>query len=145
MERRPLASRTCRQPSRQTGTGDHGGFPSSSERRRRRNSPGCGPPRHTVSSRRPTGRPGGRERTMRQSMAATPAAQVLLYGACLVLVAAGMQAAANLVSALVLSIVLATVLAPVLGRLRTAGGAGRPAGLPGRVPGVGPRIPVVRV
>ena len=58
---------------------------------------------------------------MRQSVAATPAAQVLLYGACLVLVAAGMQAAANLVSALVLAVVLATVLAPVLNRLRTAG------------------------
>jgi AI-2 transport protein TqsA len=58
---------------------------------------------------------------MRQSVAASPAAQILLYGACLVLIAAGMQAAATLVSALVLAIVLATVLAPVLGRLRTAG------------------------
>src|SRR4051794_16208669 len=66
---------------------------------------------------------------MRQSVAATPAAQVLLYGACLVLVAAGMQAAANLVSALVLAVVLATVLAPVLDRLRTAGVPGWLAGL----------------
>jgi AI-2 transport protein TqsA len=66
---------------------------------------------------------------MRQSVATTPAAQVLLYGACLVLVAAGMQAAGNLVSALVLAIVLATVLAPLLDRLRTAGVPGWLAGL----------------
>src|SRR5574338_137706 len=71
---------------------------------------------------------------MRQSVAASPAAQVLLYGACLVLVTAGMQAAATLVSALVLAIVLATVLAPLLERLRTAGVPGWLAGLVVLVP-----------
>ena len=71
---------------------------------------------------------------MRQSVAASPAAQVLLYGACLVLVAAGMQAAATLVSALVLAVVLATVLAPLLDRLRTAGVPGWLAGLVVLVP-----------
>ncbi len=57
------------------------------------------------------------------------AARVLLYGACMVLVAAGMQAAATLVSALALAVVLATVLAPILRRLREAGLPGWLAGL----------------
>jgi predicted PurR-regulated permease PerM len=71
---------------------------------------------------------------MRQAVAASPAARVLLYGACAVLVAAGMQAAATLVSALVLAVVLATVLAPILGRLRAAGFPGWLAGLVVLVP-----------
>src|SRR5438874_6937278 len=66
---------------------------------------------------------------MRQSVAGSPAARVLLYGACLVLVAAGMQAAATLVSALILAVVLATVLAPILRRLGEAGLPGWLAGL----------------
>ena len=51
----------------------------------------------------------------------TPAARVLVFGACAVIVAAGMQAAASLVSAVVLAVVLATVLAPLLGALRAHG------------------------
>lgn len=66
---------------------------------------------------------------MRRSVAASPAAQVLLYGACIVVVAAGLQAAATLINALVLAVVLATVLAPVLRRLHTAGVPGWLAGL----------------
>ncbi|HZS00806.1 MAG TPA: AI-2E family transporter [Chloroflexota bacterium] len=75
---------------------------------------------------------------MRQSVAASPAAQALLYGACVVVVAAGMQAAATLVSALVLAVVLATVLAPILRRLRAAG-------LPGWLAGLVVLAPVVLV
>ncbi len=71
---------------------------------------------------------------MRQAAAASPAARMLLYGACAVLVAAGMQAAATLVNALVLAVVLATVLAPVLRRLREAGFPGWLAGLMVLVP-----------
>jgi AI-2 transport protein TqsA len=73
---------------------------------------------------------------MRQSVVASPAAEFLLYGACVVLVAAGMHAAATLVSALTLSIVLATVLAPILRRLHAAG-------LPGWLAGLVVLVPVV--
>jgi AI-2 transport protein TqsA len=73
---------------------------------------------------------------VRQSVAGSPAAQVLLYGACTVLVAAGMQAAATLVSALTLAVVLATVLSPILRRLRTAG-------LPGWLAGLVVGVPVI--
>src|SRR5579884_4201573 len=58
---------------------------------------------------------------IRESLGTSPAAQVLLYGACAVLVAAGLQAAAALVNALVLAIVLATVLRPPVRRLQAAG------------------------
>ncbi|HLH21912.1 MAG TPA: AI-2E family transporter [Chloroflexota bacterium] len=75
---------------------------------------------------------------MRLSAAASPAGQVLLYGACAVLVAAGMQAAATLVSALVLAVVLATVLAPLLRRLREAG-------VPGWLAGIIVLVPVVLI
>jgi predicted PurR-regulated permease PerM len=75
---------------------------------------------------------------MRQSAAASPAAQALLYGACIVVVAAGMHAAATLVNALVLAVVLATVLEPILRRLQAAG-------LPGWLAGLVVLVPVVAV
>src|SRR5215211_2623065 len=75
---------------------------------------------------------------MRDAITASPAARVLLFGACTVVLAAGMQAAATLVSAIVLAIVLAVVLAPILQRLRAGG-------LPGWLAGIVVLAPVVLI
>jgi predicted PurR-regulated permease PerM len=53
--------------------------------------------------------------------ALSPASRTLVLGACVVVVAAGMQAAATLVSSVVLAVILAAVLAPLQQRLERAG------------------------